>query len=546
MSEENKVIYLEADAEITEAIDKLRAVDGNSVQIVVPGRSNLLQSVVNLKLLKKAAKDQKKELVLVTGDKTATNLAGKVGLAVAASVGAAAAIPEAPEADPEPDIVEKLAAEPVEPSEAATAASAKKADEKTSPEAKTEPVMNKRSLGDNDKKPADKKKKPKVPNFDLFQKKMWWIGGLIGAVVLILVLIYFVQPVKVTVLAKAQKKPINASFTLSPSSASSNVESGVIAAKEISISKDYSGNFTATGKKEVGTKASGSASIKNCEDSSPRSLPAGSKLTASGKTFVSTSAATIPGGSFSNGGQTCNAGAASVSISAEQPGDSYNLSGATFSVAGESSRISGTGNTTGGTSKTVTVVTQADIDGAKKKMLDGSEESAKNELFGKVSKDSVVVEPTYKAEEVSFSSSAPAGSEASNGTVNAKIKYSVLTATKTDLNNQLDAQLKDDVPSNFEIYDNGIGAIKYSQATAGDDGQYKISATTTAYIGEKIDKPALAKKMTGKNKKEVSDIAKAANPSITGAQAAGWPLVPNMPLLSGNIKIEIKVNTTEN
>lgn len=544
MSQEKQVIYLEADAEITEAIDKLRAADASTVQIVVPGRSSLLQSVVNLKLLKKAAKDHKKELVLVTGDKTAKNLAGKVGLAVAASVGATAVIPEIPESDPEPDIVEKIAQEPpVEPSSDAVAQS-----DKAAGSTKPAPVMSKRALSDGEEKKSSKKDKktPKVPNFNLFQKKMVWIGGAIGLILLVLILVFFVQPVKTTVIAKAQKKPINVVFTLSPSSTTSNPEDGVVAAKQISLDKDYKASFTATGKKDVGTKASGSAAIKNCEDSDPISLPVGSKLTASGKTFVSTAAATIPGGNFSNGGQTCNSSAANIQISAEQNGDSYNLSGASFSVAGVSSRVSGSGSTSGGTSKTVTVVSQGDIDGAKKKMLEGGSDSAKNELFDKVGKNSVLFEQTFKANESSFSSSAPAGSEAENGTITAKISYVALTATNKDVEALLLAQLKGEVPNNFEVYDNGLGSLKYTTVSPAENDTYKVSGATTAFIGEKIDEKALAAKLTGKSKKDVSDIAKSFNPSIVSATASGWPLVPNMPLLAGNIKIEIKVDTTSN
>src|SRR5688572_26508230 len=99
--EEKEVLYLEADEEITSAIDKLLALDAKEVSIVVPKRSTLLQSVVNLKLLKKSAADSKKSLILVTNDRTATHLAGRVGLPVAATLGAAASVPQAAQAEPE-------------------------------------------------------------------------------------------------------------------------------------------------------------------------------------------------------------------------------------------------------------------------------------------------------------------------------------------------------------------------------------------------------------------------------------------------------------
>ena len=64
-----KLLYLDADSEITEAIEKLKKAKEKEVRIIAPARSSLLQSSVNIKLLKKAAKDNDKSLVLVTNDK---------------------------------------------------------------------------------------------------------------------------------------------------------------------------------------------------------------------------------------------------------------------------------------------------------------------------------------------------------------------------------------------------------------------------------------------------------------------------------------------
>src|SRR5215469_4965346 len=88
----DNALYLEADEDITSAIDKLTKSPAQKVQIVVPKRSTMLQSIINLKLMKKAAEGAGKELVLVTNDKIATDLAGRVGLAVAPSVGANAVV----------------------------------------------------------------------------------------------------------------------------------------------------------------------------------------------------------------------------------------------------------------------------------------------------------------------------------------------------------------------------------------------------------------------------------------------------------------------
>src|ERR1019366_6638028 len=115
MTMKDNALYLEVDEDITSAIDKLRKVAGTSVQIVVPKRSTLLQSVINQKLLKKAAETAGKTLVLVTNDRVASDLAARVGLAVAPALGAEAILAPATVATPvlADDVIEENDPEPL-------------------------------------------------------------------------------------------------------------------------------------------------------------------------------------------------------------------------------------------------------------------------------------------------------------------------------------------------------------------------------------------------------------------------------------------------
>lgn len=76
------VIYLEADEEITSVIDKLKRSKSPIVGIVAPRNAVLLQSIVNLKLLKKEADKFGKEVSLVTADVVGQNIALRTGLTV--------------------------------------------------------------------------------------------------------------------------------------------------------------------------------------------------------------------------------------------------------------------------------------------------------------------------------------------------------------------------------------------------------------------------------------------------------------------------------
>ena len=58
----HQTIYLESDEEITSVVDRLRKSEAKEIILVIPKGTALLQSIVNLKLLKKEAEKLKKHL----------------------------------------------------------------------------------------------------------------------------------------------------------------------------------------------------------------------------------------------------------------------------------------------------------------------------------------------------------------------------------------------------------------------------------------------------------------------------------------------------
>lgn len=77
-----KVVYVEIDDEVTVVFDKVKAIKSKHIYIVVPKRSILFQSVVNLKILKRKTEDDDKKIYLVTNDKNGIHLAQRVGIEV--------------------------------------------------------------------------------------------------------------------------------------------------------------------------------------------------------------------------------------------------------------------------------------------------------------------------------------------------------------------------------------------------------------------------------------------------------------------------------
>lgn len=544
----DNVIYLEVDEDITSAIDKLTKSAHQEIQIVAAKRSTLMQSVINLRLLKKAAADAKKKVILVSGDRVTQNLAGRIGLPIAYQVGeepispAAAAVGRG-SSDDEIDggvigteIAKEAASRPgkLPPSGAEVAEAA--APDVAAVAAKEPPKA----------QPA--KKTQKVPNFSRMQHRVLWIGGGLLAVLLLLALNYYFTTAKVTLYAKAEQVNASFSFTADPASARSDPSAGVLAATQPTANKTLSASVTATGSKDNGTKARGQMTVSNCYDNSPHTLVAGTRFVApDGKVFRSDSDVTVPGGTGSFFG--CSTpGRATVSVTADQNGDSYNLaSGTKYSIpalpSDQQAGIYGTGGQMqGGTSKISKVITQGDIDKAKQAALDADKGDGANTLKSKVGKNQIMLEPSVQQNVISLNSNPDAGAESPTANLTIQVAYTALAVAKSELADLTKAQEQKQIGEGQQIYEDGSGNLKLTAEKAAASGAQKFNAAASAFVGTKINTDALAKQIKGKKYGDAADIAK----NVPGVDRAEISLSPgwatSMPGIVKHIHVTIKAN----
>lgn len=518
----SEVLYLESDEEITSAIDKMLASDGDEIKIVVPKSSALLQSIVNQKLLKKAADDAGKSLILVTTDRISSHLAGRVGLAVASSLKAEAVVPESQGEAPsmESEVIEE-APTPIET--AATSAS-----EPEITPLSAEPTVSKDGGS----------KEPKVPNFGGLQKKV-----LIGIGVLLLTMAayganFFLKRATVTLFAQAERIESEFDFKIA-TEGGTDADRAIVAGEELSVNKEFSTKFAATGKKDVGTKAKGQMTVYNGYDANPRSFPAGSRFIASdGKVFRADSDFTVPGGSLVAG--SISPGTTTVGVTADQAGDQYNLAPAKYNIPGQPAQVYGQGGQmSGGTTKEVTVVSQEDLDKAQTELLAQNKESAEKELTKKVAKGQKAIGASLGSNVGSVLSDPAVGAEATTATLTLKVTYSLLAVDEDDFAKVVEAKQLESVGDDNQIYDNGIEEAEITKVKE-EDKSFHFSGE--AYGGRKIDVAAIAKVVTGKKFGEAADIAADA-PGVERATVKitpGWS--SRLPRITKNIKVEIEVS----
>lgn len=551
----DNALYLEVDEDITSAIDKLSKMPAGPVQIVVPKRSTMLQSIINLKLLKKAADQTGKELALVTGDRIASELAARVGLAVASAIGAEAVMsrPSMPEAlQHSEEVIDDDDDVPINAASAASQTPARPSVPKKpllrrmpvsdGPPPEAAAVVPSLSANDGPASVPSARKAVSVPNFSRLQRRLLWAGLGVFLIAGYWAAMYFLTSAKVTLYAAGTRVGIDTSFAVDTAATASDSAKSVLAAQTVTVTKDLSGPFTPSGKKDVGTKAGGTVTIQNCEDSNTYPLAAGNALVSQqGLTFTTNEAITIPAGTFTNGGKNCTTPTVSVGVTASANGDKFNLTNATFSSPKLTANFKVLGaQMTGGTTKTVNIVTKSDVDTEKANLLDKDKDNSVRDLAGKLPSGYMAIESS-QATSAEASPSPAIDAEGETGTLALKVTYTVLAVKKSDYTQVLHAQEQKQVGDSNQIYDDGLGAAQITSSGKDSAGRPAFHLTTDAYSGAKIDKVALAKKIAGQR---FGDARTAATglPGVSRAEIAitpGW--VSKLPTRPDKISITIQV-----
>jgi hypothetical protein len=541
-------LYLEVDEDITSAIDKLRKAPGTSVQIVVPKRSGILQSIINLKLLKKAATDAGKELVLVTNDKVAGDLAGRIGIPVAASLGGRPVINEPARPMPKNDIdeiieaddpvpagdlmdIEDGAAKPVailkrpafsrrdidkpKPIPLAAVAVAAASEEASAAEA-----------GEIVSTPSHHTATgaSKVPSFTKLQRRLGWAGLAIALIIGYMVTMYYLTSANVKLYAIGTKVSVDGSFVADTAAGQSDSSKGVLAAQEVTFTKDATTPVTPTGQKDNGTKANGTITVSN-KTLSDRTFVAGTRFAApDGKIFKSNEDVNVPH-AYLAPDFTAVAGTANIAVTADQNGDSYNEAAAAYTIVALGSQSQFTakgGQMSNGTSKIATVLTQADIDKAQAALLASDKDASTAALNTKVPSDSQAL-PDSVAQVASALVPNPAvGQEATAANLSLKITYTVLAVKKSDYKAMLVGLETKQIGAKNQIYDDGASAAKVTSNGKDGAGRPNFNISALAYGGAKLDTAAIGKQLKGMKYGEASALA-GGLPGVDHAEINVWP-----------------------
>lgn len=515
------LIYIDTDDDVTSIVGRIKQSSEVVVALVPPKRIGVLQSVVNLRLLQRAAKVAKKRLAIVTTDPSLVNLASGLGIPVAKNINAQAKVPDMVDEEEISDVIDgndiavsdipRSRRETSEDKEISAAVAAIETDDRIKNDLDADGVPD-----DEEEKPKKPvKKKSKVPNINSLRNKLLIGGGI--AVVLIGFLVWaliFAPQATITIQAKTSPLEISKTLTLIPSS-DKNVADGQLSPVVKQKKTNESVEFEATGSREVGEMAAGTVAfcydVPNYNDHTGDKiaaveLEAGTLLYADGVQFTTDAPLSVePGRNSNNQCETYY----SVKATAVKIGEEGNISQNTLmSVSGYSNlKAIAKSDFTGGSKETVKVVQQSDVDAAVAKLRErGDSDAARDELKGQMSDSTIVIDSSFNTSQGEVKVSPAVGeSPAENGkaTASLEITYTLVGVDRDDLGEVLDEQLKSETDGkNQKAYNNGLNEVKFSGFTTVDNG-YSVVISTNGHVGPIINEDDVRKQAVGKKSEEI-------------------------------------------
>lgn len=567
-------IYIDIDDEITGIINKMQSSHGKIVALVLPKRASVLQSIVNMRLLKRAADEAKKNVVLITSEAGLLPLAGVAGMHVAKTLDSKPSIPMAPASDDIEETIDEDAN--VEQSDkpatdrdteitvanagaiavGALAGLPPKDDVETleleDDEDVALPLVAGSEVKTVESAKIKKDTKLKVPNFNRF--RLLLVGGVLLLVLLIagFVVANKVLP-KAVITIGTDASNVNASVTLTLSSTATALDAttNTVPAKLVSEPKTYTQTAPTTGQKNIGDKATGTVTMtaKVCTPANlgtpPDSVPKGTGVSTAGMTYITQVATTFSSILSASSNCVTYSATASTAITSQSGGISYNKSG-TFSVAGRPD-VTATGSASGGTDNLLQVLSQADIDGAKAKIVT-DDATIKQDLSSQLTKAGFYpITVTFSTGTPTVTTSANVGDATATVTVTEVVTYTMYGAHLVDLNTLVDNNVKTQIDTTKQSVTNegvGTGSFTVQSSTA---TTAQLTMQTTATVGPQLNVATIKKQVAGKKTGDVKSLLQG-NPDVTSVNVKLGPFwVTSVPKdvskITVNITVPTKVNT---
>lgn len=580
----SKTLYIETNEEVTAIIDRIKNIADAEVVLVIPKKAAILQSILNLKILKRQLGDLGKQAVIVTSDKLGKNIASRADFIVKQKLDWGNSTRKQEEKNefkpPIKSITSDLTEKKVNPpirqidfpklkmsdiikrgnddifvklSEDNQGEQGPKIQTTMSPnnisqaeeEQKSDDIEKNNTIPKKIrmfiKKPPPKKKVILLPSFG---KKLFFAISLATLLIVGIVLFLILPTAVVVVEPKTQLITQDIDLIIDKTISEVDKNELKVPGKLIEVSKEATKEFSATGKKQIKEKALGTIIVYNEWDSQSQTLVENTRfISDNGKLFKSIKTAVVPGFKRSAGQDI--AGSTTVTVAADEPGEESNIKPSRFSIPGLKGTIKydkiygvSTEPMTGGRVEQINVVSEDDFSKAKKMTEESLRGELINEIKDKSDVQSSIVDNAISTNKAEFTSTKKIGEEAKSFALTLKINGAALAFSESDII----SLSKDTVKAPFSNYSLvGEPKLTYGQADLDlKNGKMSLKVYSEITASSRLEKNSILENIKGKDVEELQNYF--ANISEAGnVDVKFWPFwVKSIPRIESKINVDIK------
>ncbi|TMF29574.1 MAG: hypothetical protein E6I25_05645 [Chloroflexi bacterium] len=537
-----KLLYVEADEEITDLVDRLRDLSlEDEVTFVVPERARALQSAMSFRLLKRYADSYGKRVNLVSGDPRLQAMSLEAGFTAYPNLAAYDRGGEVhrPELAGDPTSTGATAIAPAAPAVAPTSpptgqATAPQRGVATMDRPRETSVM---SAPPKQQAPASRKPAPAGPPLGSYRPYL--IGAAVLAVVALLVGILYLPTATATVFV--QGTPVKADVTLLGAPGATAGSPDHFATQAIHAEESQNLPGTPTGQKQIdAAKATGQVTFKASCSGFICSVPIRSGTdvsTGSGKHYLTTKSVTVQSTLVSQG-------SVDAPVAAVQAGLAGNTEIDTIRYINNNnpddllSVNNGQAITGGADARTATVIQQSDIDSIKDVYAKDALPRVTDQLNGKAQGKKLVlvgngVQATAKPDHA-------VGEEVGGFTVAIKVSGDAVAYDEKVVQQLLKGFLQRKVPQGSQLTTDGT-TLKYDPPSdANADGHITLNGHLSGFYAPIFLEPAIRAHLKGMSPSKGRAFLQTL-PNVVDARVTQSPFgLPWLPLFSSRITLKIQ------
>ncbi len=319
------------------------------------------------------------------------------------------------------------------------------------------------------------------------------VYGVVFALVVFLLLFvyeYFFHKMEITVYPKT--RDLDETFSIDVPI--SDTETDELAVLKKTTVQEFEDEKKASGKRDVGEKATGEVIIHNY-DKEPRTFPRGTELRKGDLVFVIDSEVKVASASGGTADGVKESGKAKVKATAEEIGPEYNISkGTQLSVASLSdSLFTSFVETafTGGSKKEVTTISKADLDALKQNVEKKAEAGSREVLGAQISEDDIIIPDLTTISMADTTYSGEVGEEAASLKITAESEIEFYTVKKKAIEEKLKELLGEEISSDYSI--DGQNLVFDITDIDADEDAVTMDVETAGKAYKKIDMDVIKK-----------------------------------------------------